>query len=132
MPYQYPTPSPTATAALSYGPTYSAASPECLNNDPTATAVLHTVLLTLLHTVNDFPWVSCGVRHTTLKVRGVRYVVRSTRYEITRHVIRDTWYMIRGTLVGVVARAQARNGKCTYRVASWVRTPLPEVELVGA
>jgi hypothetical protein len=42
--------------------------------------------------------------------------------------------MIRGTLVGVVARAQARNGKCTYtvEVASWVRTPLPEVELVGA
>ncbi len=113
-----------------YGPTYSAASPECLNNDPTTTAVLLTVLLTLLHTVNDFSWVSCGVRHTTLKVRGVRYVVRSTRYKITRHVIRDMWYMIRGTLVGVVARAQARNGH--IEVASWVRTPLPEVELVGA
>ena len=133
-PSQWPNSSYYGHCCSSYGPTYSAASPECLNNDPTATAVLLTVLLTLLHTVNDFPWVSCGVRHTTLKVRGVRYVVRSTRYEITRHVIRDTWYMIRGTLVGVVARAQARNGKCTYtvEVASWVRTPLPEVELVGA
>ncbi len=38
-------------------------------------------------------------------------IVLHTRYEIMRHVIRDTWYMIRGTLVGVVARAQERNGK---------------------
>jgi len=32
MPYQYLTPSHSATAVLSYGPTYSAASPECLTN----------------------------------------------------------------------------------------------------
>jgi len=45
MPYQYPTPSPTATAALSYGPTYSAASPECLTS--TQLPLLQPLLLFL-------------------------------------------------------------------------------------
>ena len=56
MPYQYPTPTFTATAALSYGPTYSAASPELLHNDQTppitAIAALRTALLTLLLLLN--------------------------------------------------------------------------------
>ncbi len=85
MAYQYPTPSLTATPALptafltlllllyslqwpnsssghccaSYGPTYSAASPELLNNDqtppPKAIAALPTALLTLLLPLNALP-----------------------------------------------------------------------------
>ncbi len=56
MPYQYPTPTFTATAALSYGLTYSVASPEFLNSDQTPPltdmAALLTALLTLLLLLN--------------------------------------------------------------------------------
>ena len=56
MPYQYPTSTFTANAALSYGPTYSAASPEILNSDQTPPltdmAALLTALLTLLLLLN--------------------------------------------------------------------------------
>jgi hypothetical protein len=52
MTYQYPIPSFTAIATLSYGPTYSAASPEFLNSDKTppltAIAALSYNQLTLL------------------------------------------------------------------------------------
>jgi len=51
MPYQYLIPSSTAAAALSYGPTYSAASPECLTSNQFHLLQLLLLFLTALLTL---------------------------------------------------------------------------------
>jgi hypothetical protein len=62
--------------------------------------------------------------------RGAWYEVRGARYEAqdTRYVVRGTWYIC----------WVCPEVTCKVRInipdigASWVRTPLPEGELVGA
>ena len=68
-------------------------------------------------------------------MHGAGREVLGTKYEVrgTRHKIRDTLYVVRGTLAGSVRRSHAKIEICNVLNigASWVRTPLPEGELVG-
>jgi hypothetical protein len=71
----------------------------------------------------DVPGAWCGVRGAWYEVRGARYEAQDTRY-----VVRGTWYTC---WVCQEVTCKDRNNVPNMG-ASWVRTPLPEGELVGA
>ncbi len=71
----------------------------------------------------DVPDARCGVRSAWYEVRGTRYEAQDTRY-----VVRGTGYTCL-----VCWEGTCKDGNNVHNVgARWVRTPLPEGELVGA
>jgi hypothetical protein len=72
----------------------------------------------------------CDVPDARCMVRGAWYEVRGARYEA-----QDTRYVVRGTgyTCWVCWEGTCKDGNDVHNMgASWVRTPLPEGELVGA
>ena len=72
----------------------------------------------------------CDVPGAWRGVRGAWYEVRGARYEAqdTRYVVRGTWYTC-----WVCQEVTCKDRNIVPNMgASWVRTPLPEGELVGA
>ena len=72
----------------------------------------------------------CDVPDARCMVRGAWYEVRGARYEAqdTRYVVRSTGYTC-----WVCWEGTCKDGNDVHNMgASWVRTPLPEGELVGA
>jgi hypothetical protein len=71
----------------------------------------------------DVPGAWCGARGAWYEVRGARYEAQDTRYVVqgTRYTCWVCWEVT----------CKDRNN-VPNTGASWVRTPLPEGELVGA